>query len=434
MRRLPAATVAVLACSLLIGCQAAPQPTAPTAEPPTTPPPATPTSTPPATPAEPPTPAPTPATPIPGEAWQYLADFPGEAAIEVSAVLPRGEGFVAVGFEPAPGEGFGGRRNGVIWSSADGRSWTRERPASLDNAAPLFIASLNEVLYVFGEYSLCPEFAEEDECDDAPDAGVALWRSTDGADWQRVAVPDAMRDSILDGVAVGLGGLVAYGSTDEDLLGVLFLSPDGENWQEVYDVAAVDPISALGAGPERLVAFGTRYLPDEDDVETLAGYSDGGGFAPGQLPPGQRGVIEAVAFGPAGFVAVGVAFAPIAEGAVALVSQDGQQWSTATDAPTDVGFHQLLVLDGGYLAIGSQPIEGDFGIERGSAWYSSDGLVWLEQGDLPVGEFFQLSTAAVGPGGVVVFATLFEEWDEDEPDDELVSSIHAWFASAQALP
>jgi hypothetical protein len=439
MRRLPAATVAVLACSLLIGCQAAPQPTAPTPAPPTTPPPttsppATPTSTPPATPAGPSTPAPTPATPIPGEAWQYLADFPAEAAIEVSAVLPRGEGFVAVGFEPAPGEGFGGRRNGVIWRSPDGRSWTRERPASLDNSAPLFIASLNEVLYLFGEYSLCPEFAEEDECDDAPDAGVALWRSTDGREWQRVAVPDAMRDSILDGVTVGPGGLVAYGSTDEDLLGVLFLSPDGENWQEVYDVAAVDPISALGAGPERLMAFGTRYLPDEDDVETLAGYSDGGGFAPGQLPPGQRGVIEAVAFGPAGFVAVGVAFAPIAEGAVALVSQDGQQWSTASDAPTDVGFHQLLVLDGGYLAIGSQAIEGDFGIERGSAWYSPDGLVWVEHGDLPVGEFFQVSTAAVGPGGALVFATLFEEWDEDEPDDELISSIHAWFAPAQALP
>jgi hypothetical protein len=243
-----------------------------------------------------------------------------------------------------------------------------------------------------------------------------------------------MRGSILDGVTVGPGGLVAHGSTDEDLLGVLFLSPDGENWQEMYDVAAVDPISALGAGPERLVAFGTRYLPEEDDVETLAGYSDGGGFAPGQLPAGQRGVIEAVEFGPAGFVAVGVAFAPIAEGAVALVSPDGQQWSTATDAPTDVGFHQLLVLDGGYLAIGSQPIEGDFGIERGSAWYSSDGLAWVEHGDLPVGEFFQLSTAAVGPGGAVVFATLFEEWDEDEPDDELVSSIHAWFAPAQALP
>lgn len=424
---------AVLGVALMVGCQAAPQPTAPTPAP-STPIPATPTPIAPVTPGGPSTPAPTPATPVPGEAWQYLADFPAEAAIEVSAVVARGDGFVAIGFEPAPGEGFGGRRNGVVWTSPDGRSWTRSRPVSLDNSAPLYLASLNDVLYAFGEYSLCPEFSEEDECDDAPDAGFAVWRSSDAADWQRLAVPDSMRGSILDGVTAGPGGLIAHGSTDDDLLGVVFLSADGQNWQETYDVAPVDPISALGVGPERLVAFGTRYLPDEDDVETLAGYSDGGGFAPAQLPPGQRGVVEAAVWGPAGFVAVGVAFAPIAEGAVALVSQDGQQWSAATDVPTEVGFHQLLVLGGGYLAIGSQPIDDEFGLEQASAWYSPDGLVWVEHGDLPVGEFFQLSAATVGAGGAVVFATLYEEWDDDEPDDELVSSIHVWFAPAQALP
>lgn len=424
-----------LLLAIASGCQTAPEPIEPTLAPPLTPAPPPATATAPAPPASPAGPTPVRATPAPGQAWLYLADFPAEAAIDVTSVTAHDSGFVAVGFEPFPGEGFGGRRNGVVWTSADGLAWTRSQPAALANSTPLFVAGLGEWLYVFGEYSICPAFSEEEECVDAPDAGVAAWRSADGLDWQRLAVPESMRVAIVDGVVVGLDRLVAHGSSDEDLVGVMWLSPDGERWDEVRDLAAVDPISTLGAGPERLVAFGTRYLPAEDDVETLAGYSDGGGFAVGQLPPDQRGVIEAATWGPAGFVAVGIAFQPAAEGAVALASADGQQWTAAGGMPADVGFHQLLPLASGYLAIGSEEVDGEFGYQRATAWFSADGLSWTEHGELAGGEFRQLSSSAVGSAGAIVFASQFEEAEDDDGLEEPADgSIHAWYAAPAALP
>jgi hypothetical protein len=438
MQRVRRALTCALSMSLLAGLLLAcgPEAVMPTPSPPTATV-APPTASPPASPAPgtPPGATPTPGmSPPPGETWLYLTDFPAEEAIEVSSVVARGDGFVAVGFEPVPGEGFGGRRNGVVWTSTDGRSWARSRPPAFDFFAPLYIADLDGALYAFGEYSICPEFSEEDECEDVPDAGIAAWRSTDGSEWQRLTVPDSMRDAIIDGAVVGLGRLVVYGGAGDDLSGVTWLSVDGEQWHEIRDVTAVDPISALAAGPERLVAFGTRYLPLDDDIETLAGHSDGGGFQPAALPAGQRGRIHAVVHGPVGFVAVGMVFDPASAGAVALVSADGTAWTPAASVPGDVGFHHLLALPGGYLAIGLEASDVDFGIERATAWFSADGLTWAEHGDLLGGEFRQLSGSAAGPGGAVVFASQFEEIDDEEPADLSSGSIHAWFAPPAALP
>ncbi len=429
---------AVLAAALG-GCTAAPVVSPPATTPAAATPAASPTAGGPVatatqTPATPPAGSPPPA----GAGWHYLADFPAGRAIEVSAVVSRGEGFLAVGFEPAAGEGFGGRRNGVVWTSADGRTWERARPAGWDDFAPLHLASLAETLYAFGRYSICLEFSEEEDCQDAPDAGIAAWRSTDGAAWHRLPVPESMRLAILDGVAVGLDQLVAYGSSGEELLAVAWLSGDGETWTEITDVAAVDPISALGAGPDRLVAFGTRYLPLEDDVETLAGYSDGGAFQVGHLPADQRGTVQSAAWGSAGFVAVGQPFfaTPDAVNAIALVSADGITWSAASppDLPAGAAFQHVLALAGAYLAIGSEPLAEEFDRERASAWYSLDGLAWRDHGDLGGGAFRQLSSSAVGSGGAVVFATDFAEADEEELFDDAEGTIHAWFAGPESLP
>ena len=438
--------VVVLAGVLLAACQPPAQPTIP----PTPPAPGTPreTSSPtlgPRSPSrEPGSPSP-PATrntsPSPtlggGDgAWIYLADFPAEQAIEVASVTAWGGGFAAVGSEPAPDEGFGGRRNGVVWTSADGRNWTRSLPSALGNATLTNVVLHGDSLFAFGEYSICPEFSEDDDCLDAPDAGVALWRSADAVDWQRLAVPASLQAGILDGVVLGLGRLIAFGSTGEELVGALWLSADGQSWEELRELGGVDPLSAVGAGPDRLVGFGTRYLPEEDDVETLAGYSTGGGFAPAQLPAGQRGVIQAVLWSGTSYLAVGVEYEPAGEGLapLALTSADGSSWTAAAsgDMPTNADFQQLLVLPSGYLVIGSVPSE-EFGRELAYSWFSADGLVWQEHAALSGGAYRQLGGSALGERGVVVFATDFEE-SEEEPGTPVGGSIHAWFAPPESLP
>ena len=371
------------------------------------------------------------ATPGP-ESWQYLSDFPAGSAIEVTGVTAHAEGFLAVGFEPYPGEGFDGRRNGVIWASADGRSWSRDVPAALASTSLLSVISLGGQLYAFGEYSICPELSEEEECFDAPDAGIALWRSADGSDWQRLALPDSLRTGILDGALTDGRQLIVHGSSGEELLGAVWLSPNGEAWTEVRELAGVDPINALAAGDGRLVAFGLRYLPEEDDVEALAAWSEGGAFAQALLPAGQRGVIQAVTWSEPGFSAVGLEYESAVEGPapVALASADGINWTAAEQLPESAGLQGVLALPGGYLALGAvTAAEPDR--EQPFSWFSADGLKWSEHGALVGGAYRQLSSYSHGPDGVIVFGSDFEPSDELEPVDPELGTVHAWFLALE---
>lgn len=431
----------VIACEATLPLDPTPTPVAPA-------PPAAPGS--PAAPATAPpgTPLPNGATPgrivgsppalTPGGAegeWLYLAHFPAEGAIEVAGVAAHGDGYVAVGSEPFPGEGFAGRRNGIVWTSSDGVGWTRAQPEVLANVTLSSVVSLGGEVLAFGRYSVCSELSED--CVDAPEAGIGLWRSADAADWQRLALPDSLRTGILDGVATDGVQIVAYGSTGDDLVGALWLSASGEQWQELRDVGVVDPISTLGAGDGRLVAFGTRYLPDEDEIETLAGYSEGGAFGQATLPAGQRGVIHDVAWSERGFVAVGAQFEATGDrlAAAALVSGDGVDWTGAAtaDLPAEAGFEHVLVLPRGYLAIGSVPTD-EFGRELAHSWFSADGRSWEDYAALSGGSFSQLSSSVLGSQGALVFATDFDESEELAPPDIESGTIHAWFAPLEGLP
>jgi len=370
--------------------------------------------------------------------WQYLSDFPAGSAIEVTGVTAHGDGFVAVGFEPYQGEGFGGRRNGVVWMSAEGRRWSREVPGDLASTSLLGVVSLGGQLYAFGEYSICPELSEE-ECLDAPDAGIAMWSSPDGMGWQRLALPDSLRTGILDGALTDGRQLIVHGSTGEELLGAVWLSPDGESWTEVRELAGVDPINALAAGAGRLVAFGIRYLPEEDDVEALAAWSEGGAFAPALLPAGQRGVVQAVTWSEAGFSAVGLEYEPTGDGlaSVALASADGVSWTAADPGqlPAGAGYQGVLAVPGGYLALGALPAAAA-GREQLFAWSSADGLEWREYGPLAGGAYRQLSSYGRGAAGVIAFASDFEPSDELEPVEQELGTAHAWFLplDGQGLP
>ncbi len=368
-----------------------------------------------------------------GGRWHYLAGFPAEGAIEVTSVTGWGSGYVAVGFQPAEGEGFAGRRQGVIWTSVDGREWTRHVPPELQHSSLQYVVSLGGQLFTFGRYSQCPDDpAQSEGCVDAPDAGTAGWRSADALSWHRLTLPPSMSDqeTFLDGAAVGMNRMAVFGITGDEVAAVWF-SGDGEVWDERRDLAGLDPIDTLAGSPDRFVAFGTRYVEAEDRIETLAAYSEGAGFQSGVLPPATSVFIDTVAWGAAGFVAIGSAEDLDAEDATgaALVSPDGLSWAAAEPAnmPADVTFGHALAVPTGYVAIGLGPEDETLRAEV-SSWFSTDGLDWQSLGPLATGVVRQLNGSAVGESGIVVFGV-----DFDDEAELSAGTVHAWFAPLAAL-
>lgn len=367
-----------------------------------------------------------------GTPWQYLADFPAEGAIEVSSVTATTTGFVAVGYEPMPGEGYYGRRQGVVWRSANGVSWERLVPPEFELAALDHVVRLDDQLYAIGQVSACP-FVIDEGCTDIPEAGWAIWRSADGGSWEELPQSAEMKSALLEGVVVGPNLLVVYGSAGDDLASAVWLSADGVTWQETRDLAGLNPISAITYGAPGFAAVGTRYNPDLDEIEAIAAMStDGVAYVPAQVPAGLPVAFSGIAWTEAGYVAVGYSDQedqPLM--AAALVSIDGRSWSAAPaqDGFENLGFQDVDAVPGGYLAIGFVPEANSFDRQLGTTWFSSDGMTWTEVGDLAGGTYEELGGAAVGSTGMAVFATEFDE----QGGEEVISTIFAWFAPLDRL-
>ena len=105
------------------------------------------------------TPGSSPNSPAPtsfdGAAWQPLGDFPFAGAFEVTSVTATRSGFAAVGFGAVPGETYFGRRQGIVWTPADGRTWQQSADPALQFVTPEEIVALNDSLYVFGTIQAC---------------------------------------------------------------------------------------------------------------------------------------------------------------------------------------------------------------------------------------------------------------------------------------
>ena len=370
--------------------------------------------------------SPASASPTPsGQAWTPIASFPADGAVEVTGVAAWAAGFVAVGYEPAAADG---RRQGVVWQSADGLAWTRGTEAVFADVTLLDVVAAGDRLYVFGQRSVCQLLSEE--CVDLPDAGTVGWATADVQSWQPLPLPPTLVGGEFDGAVGADGALVVHGSSGEELLPTVWSSANGEAWAESLELAGLETISAMAIGDGRLVAFATQYLIDQDREVTMAAYAEGGAFAPTILPAGIDWRMEGVAHGRAGFVAVGFE-EDIDAGllsAATLISPDGASWSAGADRPADVGFHLVLSVASGYVAVGFAPVETDIGRETGLSWWSADGNDWQELGPLGDVSYRQLSDAAASVAGSVVFALDFEDApDEDEPVDQ-PGTIYAWHA------
>ena len=332
-----------------------------------------------------------------------------------------------------PGEGYFGRHQGLVWRSTDGRSWTATIEAAFQFVTPEHVVAQGDALFVFGTSATCDGLIDE-ECIEPPEAGWAVWRSTAGGPWERLPQLEQMQHGVIDGVLSTGSGLVAFGWTGEDAAPIVWKSVDGAAWTRMSDLAGWDQVTAMGVAPAgELLAFGTRYSQELDDLELLAATSgDGVNFTPAAVPQLAGTTIHGLTAGNGGLVAVGDTDNPdLGVTAVTLRSVDGATW-TQTSAMDDsfaggsAGFVHATTT--GYLALGAVPSTDDFGIASGTSWFSADGLGWRSLGPLG-GQFTDLVASTVGASGIVAFTVTQEETD----DENVISTVSGWLAPMEAL-
>jgi len=369
----------------------------------------------------------------PSTVFRALPDFPAANAFEVSGVTANAIGYVAVGFGAQPGQDYFGLRQGIVWRSADGVTWQQTVEPQLLNVTPLMVAAMGSSDYMVGVLRTCPEFSE-DSCTEPPEAGNGMWRSVSGGSWERVPIAPSMQNALsLDEIVVGADRLAITGTGgDESEAATLWTSSDGTTWVESTDLAGLDPIDTLAAGPPGFVAFGTVLADNEDFVTVHAGTSpDGLHFSPISVPaPTNAAIVSSVAGG-AGMSAVGYGDNEEFElSATALYSADGTTWNAAAAADASFansGMLEVLAVPDGYVALGFTPSADDFAVQDGTSWFSSDGRSWRSLA--PIGdESAVLTASASGSSGVIVFTAIQEETEVD-----VTSTVNAWFAPLQML-
>ncbi len=373
-----------------------------------------------------------PSTPIPGSIWQPLTDFPTAGAFEVTSVAATTTGFTAVGFAAMPGEDYFGRHEGVVWRSTDGRTWQGAADPALQFVTPEYVVAVGDTVFLIGTFDTCGLNLEE-ECQEPVDAGWVVYRSVSGAPWERLPQLAEMQNGSVDGATAANGSLVCFGSTGDESLPAIWTSPDGVSWNQTSDLAETEQVTAVAGSPSGLVAFGTAYSPELDDIALVVTASaDGSHFGRTDAPQLAGAAIESVAVSAVGLVAAGdIEDADFNATALALHSSDGLAWSQG--AASDGSFAEAagraaLTVPTGYVTVGIVADPNDVAMNSGASWFSGDGQSWRSLG--PFGSAFtDLDGSAAGSVGIVAFTVT-----EVDTDVSVTSTISAFFAPVEALP
>jgi hypothetical protein len=243
-----------------------------------------------------------------------------------------------------------------------------------------------------------------------------------------------MQSGYIDDMLLAGDKLIVYGGAGENQTTTVWISSDGATWSSSTDISGMDPITAMEVGPAGLSAFGTIYDDALLDVALIAATStDGLHYTVASTPEMNGSGVDALAAGPNGMAGVGYHTSELLDmDGIAVRSTDGLTWTEATNSDGTFAGSALqtvhALLGGGYVSVGYKPRDDDFALEDGLAWFSSDGNDWSLIARLD-GGFSALSTSALAPGGIVVFAA--EQKDVDA--DTVGSVVHAWFAPLGSL-
>jgi hypothetical protein len=265
-------------------------------------------------------------------------------------------------------------------------------------------------------------------------AGLVTWTSTDGRAWDRAPDQPALEgsDLLIEGVSTFGGRFVAVGS--DGVRGVALTSNDGRTWTRSPDQSAFKPtagqairIHSVSGGPSGFVAVGGSHKIAGGYLQAIAPLTwtsaDGRHWTRGPQIASTTGIVlNGVASGPSGWIAVGAPYNPPLTSAI-FRSPDGHRW---TREPGASSFKNAAILDVTYA--GNQFVAGGIHFAAGAPspaiWSSPDGLTWhyqtlsADSGQVfhvaPVGDGF----AATGPSTETTGAWFSEDgrtWVADKP-------------------
>ena len=208
---------------------------------------------------------------------------------------------------------------------------------------------------------------------------AAALRSTDGQAWSAIAGLTGIAGSVSD-IAIYRGDYLAVGLAPDGCSLLAWRSTDGATWQASSPFAQTGGscgdnhpfLHGVRVGATGLVGFGGTH----DAGESAWTSGDGLTWAihPQDLALGGN-VSDFTAGGP-GYVAVGASGAP--SHAMVWTSPDGATWTRTPDQPSLANSDMAAVRtlgDGTLVAVGWS-FTSTSGVDRFTAWTSTDGLTW----------------------------------------------------------
>ena len=359
----------MLIASAVLGCAPAPSPT--------------PSITAPPVPAE--------VVPWPDVVWSMsdgVVGGEGGNGAQVAAVTAGAQGFVAVGWWDD-----GPDRNGLIWFSKDGETWTSvAAPGQLDSVGLVDVVEAADAYVALGVGTLGGI--------DRPHA--VFLASPDGRSWSRLGQVPGSADTYPEWLAGGHDGVLAAG-TDADGDPAVWGSPDGRSFERLaIELPTGLSVSDPQADDGGYVALGGSGSPpamlrSADGTKWSATAIDSAGdvFAT-RLVPGEWGWVVQGSWAP---TCAGDASCPAS--AMAWWSGDGRAWgrlpsdgspaATGGSIVVSAGMHGLLAIDGA------------------SAWSSPDGWAWRPLPEPGDGSMFVTDAVVVGDVIVAVGAVYGED-------------------------
>lgn len=370
----------------------------------------------------------------PNSRWQLLSGFPAHDAYELVSLVTTPDGFVAAGAAPVPGEGYYGRSQGLVWTSADGQTWQVSADPALLYTEPLKLVALGSNQYVVGDYEPCS--SSDQTCADANKAGYAVFQSSSGSGWTMLPENSDMRQGTVDGMIAGHDQLLVYGGgSDADVTTTLWRSSNGTDWT-ASTMTDLQQITAMAATATGFVMFALTFN-GSSGVQGLVARSstDGSNFSPLTLPdlsnmpyPEIDGVTTN------GSSVVGVGFTEDDQGndtGLALFSPDGTSWSVGHDVDGSFANSDLVdavAIDRGYLAFGYSYTTADAQNLTARAWFSADGQSWRALADLP-GAFTDIDAWGASSRAAIYFTDI----SNDTSGQDVSTAIFPWYGQLDNL-
>jgi len=240
-------------------------------------------------------------------------------------------------------------------TSRDGFSWTRS-VGDLGCAVISTVTRFGSGFVAFGNRS-----PNDTPAIGGQPQGACEWVSSDGLSWKPVDLPKAVFPDTagVASVSAGPGGLIAVGSAagPERSVAALWHSSDGRTWTRLAGPGATDWLSldmALPAGPGLVVlgteGHGNAWLATSADAITWAAAA-----APGE---GTLSGGPSLASGSAGFIFGGFPMNASPSSAIAWLSVDGVSWQPAPTLPSGLDYRSVAADAGGFVLAASTSVGG----------------------------------------------------------------------------